>query len=343
MKPRTTDEVLDLMDAYFTSAALGAALELGLFWLLDRTPLDCAGVARKLEIPERRCRYWLQLLDDAGLLEETDSRFAPSATARTAILESFGRDSWTLLAEEARLRFPGLRDLSEHIRVPGSAWTALGLTPPMFIAEMAEDPELAPRFTRMLFELHQPLAEELARSLDLDGVDRLMDLGGGSGVVSHALLREHPRLTAVVVDVPSVCAAGREIAAESSLGDRLDFHPADILRDELPSGFDLVLECDVDVYDEPLFPKVFAALKPGGRFVIVDQFAPEEGLAPPTRVHWAFHGALKEPDFRYLTPAQIQERLAEAGFTSLSERALPPIAGAATRFTRGMVQITATR
>ncbi len=40
MKPVTTDDVFDLMDASFTSAALGTALELGLFWLLESRPIE---------------------------------------------------------------------------------------------------------------------------------------------------------------------------------------------------------------------------------------------------------------------------------------------------------------
>ena len=66
MKPATTEDVLDLMDAHLIAAALGAAMELGLFWLLAEGPLDAAGVAQALGIPVNRCQYWLQLLGSVG-------------------------------------------------------------------------------------------------------------------------------------------------------------------------------------------------------------------------------------------------------------------------------------
>jgi hypothetical protein len=69
MKPATADEVFDLMDAYVTSAALNAALELGLFWLLAEQPLEAPAVGEALGIPPSRCRYWLQLLGTMGLIE----------------------------------------------------------------------------------------------------------------------------------------------------------------------------------------------------------------------------------------------------------------------------------
>ena len=76
------------------------------------------------------------------------------------------------------------------------------------------------------------------------------------------------------MDLANVCDAGREIAAESALAERIAYHPADFLRDELPTGFDLALECDVNVYSEALFRQVRKSLRRGGRFVIVDEFAP---------------------------------------------------------------------
>ncbi|MGD9144211.1 MAG: methyltransferase [Anaerolineae bacterium] len=328
MGPITTDDVFDLMDGYITSAALNSALELGLFWLLEPHPQDAPSVARALDIPVGRCRHWLQLLTTLGLLDQGPQGYGPSTAARAAIIDACSQDTWVLLAQDARDRFPAVLDLARHIHEPGSVWVAQGLAPPDYFVQMVESPERARRFTRMLYELHAPLAEALAGSLDLTGVDRLMDLGGGSGVMSLALLRRYPRLTAVVVDVATVCAAGREIArdlAESSLEERISYHAANFVHDELPSGFDLILECDVGGYSETLLGKLWTALNSGGRLVIVDHFAPAQGLAPatPPYPHWAFLGSLHTPDASRPTATEIKTRLAGAGFRRLSEEILP--------------------
>jgi predicted TPR repeat methyltransferase len=213
----------------------------------------------------------------------------------------------------------------------------------MYLSEMAKDPEVARRFTRMLYEIHQPLAEELAGFLDSSEVERLMDLGGGSGVISLALLRRHPGLSATVVDLANVCDAGREIAAEGSLAERITYHPADFLRDDLPAGFDLALECDVNVYSEALFFKVRNSLRRRGRFVIVDEFAPSDEIAPPSRLHWAFERSMIDPDFSFPTSTTVRSFLVNAGFQIVSELTLPPLAGVAARFDRDLTVIEARR
>jgi ubiquinone/menaquinone biosynthesis C-methylase UbiE len=324
MKLTTTDDVFDCLSAYVASAALGTAIELGLFWLLAEQPLDAPGVAQALNIPIKRCQYWLQLLHSVGLIEQVSAGYAPSSVARIAILDTFSQESWAYLAQEERERFPSFCDLALHIREPGSIRTAQGLATLNYVEKMANDPERAHRFTRMLYELHQPMANRLTELLDMTSVHRLMDLGGGSGVVSLALLRRHPHLTSTVVDIENVCIAGREIAVENSLADRITYHAADFVHDELPGGYDMVLHCDVGVYSEALFHKFWAVLNQGGRLVIVDHFAPAENIVSPARLYWTFQDSLADPDLEVMTAAKLQNQLMQAGFRLLSESTVLP-------------------
>jgi ubiquinone/menaquinone biosynthesis C-methylase UbiE len=70
--------------------------------------------------------------------------------------------------------------------------------------------------------------------LDLRGVNRLLDLAGGSGVVSYALLRKRQKMTCVVVDFKYVCEVGRAMAVENNLEERITFLPSDFLEEGLP-------------------------------------------------------------------------------------------------------------
>jgi len=324
MKLTTREDIFDCLSAYVDSAALGAAIELRLFWLLAEQPLDAPGVSQALNIPIHRCRYWLQLLDSMGLIERVPAGYAPSALARAAILGTYSQASWAFLAQEGREHFPSVCDLALHIQEPDSVKTAQGRTTLYYVEKMANDPERARRFTRMLYELHQPMAQQLTELLDMTGVHRLLDLGGGSGVVSLALLRRHPGLCATVVDIEHVCSAGREIAQEASLADRITYHAADFAHDELPGGYDMVLHCDVGVYHEALYRKLWAALNPGGRLVIVDHFAPAEDVVSPARLYWTFQDSLADPDVSVMTVAQLQTQLTHAGFHLLPESSVLP-------------------
>ncbi len=279
-------------------------------------------MAKQLGIPPRRCRAWLELLEGLGLLERQDKAYAITAATQTAILDTHSPESWALLAQEARAAYPAGDDLTRHIGHPGSVWEALGRDRRDHYAHMSEDADWARRFTQMLYEYHQPLAEELVDTLNLAGVKRLMDLGGGSGVISMAFLRRYPEIEAVVVDVAAVSAAGRAIASKTDMGGRITYHPADFLEDELPSGFDLILEIDVGIHNVDLFRKLRESMNPGGRLVIVDDLMQEGVPTPFAWLRQAFVSSLADPDARIRSAADVKEALREAEYELVAQRTL---------------------
>lgn len=315
MKLKTVDDVNFLKNSATPAAALDAAIETGLLWQLAEKPLSASQAAQALKIPGKRCHYWLQLLNTMGILDHGSNGYSPSQLAREAILEARSQESWQHLALDERERSAGVHNLPLFIHEPGSIWAAQGLAEPRdYVDKMRASLARAREFTRMLFEVHQPLADKIVELLDMEGVQRMMDLGGGSGVVSMALLRKYPDLTSTVVDIENVCIAGSEIAREEGLADRISYHPAEFDSDEFPAGFDLVLQCDVGVFGLELFQKLHGSLNPGGQLVFVDHFSPTEYYAPPTRLEWTFLDSLRDPDFSLPTLAQMKAQLSHAGF-----------------------------
>ena len=325
MKPETTEDILELLNGYIISAALGAAMELGVFWLLAEKPLSAPNVAQSLNIPLNRCHHWLQILCKLGLLEDSAEGYAPSIIARKAILNAQSQDTWAFQAREDRDSSLFVQDLALNISKPISTWQTRNLTPPDYFQQIQEDPSYAARFTRKLYEIHCPLAEQLANMLDLRGVKSLLDLGGGSGVVSFALLRKQHDLTCVVVDVENVCQVGREIASENKLEKRITYLAADFLQDDLPTGFDMVMLCDVGSFSEILFRRIYDVLNPKGHLVIVDKFAPSRTSAPPSRLSSAFLDSLEHPaqSIYFTTREVVQTRLQQAGFGDFSSTSVP--------------------
>jgi ubiquinone/menaquinone biosynthesis C-methylase UbiE len=319
MKPKTTQDISWMMRGYLPAAVLGTALELGLFWHLGKTPQSAPQVANSFNIPLKRCQHLLGYLQEMGLLDKTGDSYYPSEIASEAIIEARSQDTWGLLAEEARERMPVLQDLTLHIHERGSIWETQRIILPDYVAKLGSSMDEARRFTRMLYELHQSEAEELAESLDMSGVDKLMDVGGGSGVMSLALLRRYPQLEVLVVDQTNVCVAGREIAIENDLQERISFHPANFLEDELHEDFDLIMECDVGIYNEHLFYKFWSSLNPGGRLVILDYSFETEAADKMQLAGRRFYQSLENPNFEFETTDELKAMLANVGFKSFSK------------------------
>jgi SAM-dependent methyltransferase len=316
----TQEDIYALLYAPAKTAALGAAITTGLLWILAEKPMNADEVVRALKIPGKRGHYWLQYLHSFGILEIGPQGYTPSSLARSVFLDIYSQESWQHLVIDELEKDACVHNLPELINEPDSLWTLQGLAEPKnYVDKMRADPARAREFTRMLFEVHHNLANQIAELLDLTGVEHMMDLGGNSGVISMALLKKYPMLTSTVVDIENVCVAGHEIAKEQGLSDRISYHPAELFEDELPTGFDLVLQCDVALYDLELIQKLHKSLKPGGRLIYVDHFSPVENLAPITRIEWTFLDSLHDPNFGFPTLDEVKSRLTQAGFEYLDK------------------------
>lgn len=309
-----------LFDAPSRSAALGAAIKTGLLWMLAERPMDSDSICQALNIPGKRGYYWLQYLESFSVLEKTSQGYIPTQLICAAILNSRSQGSWQHTVMDDSERNACVHGLPQYISEPGSLWTIQCLNEPVgYVDKMRVSPERAREFVNLLFEVHQQLAQQIADLLDLTGVERMMDLGGNSGVISMALLRKYPNLTSMIVDIENVCSAGRELIEAEGFSDRISYHPAEFFEDDFPAGFDLVLQCDVAVYDSSLFGKVYRSLNPGGRLIFVDHFSPAENLAPLSRIEWTFLDSLHDPDFCFPTLDEVRTQLIQTGFEVTEE------------------------
>lgn len=319
-KLQTKEDVSALLHSRSKTAALEAAITTGLLWMLAEKPMPAEEVVQALKIPGKRGYYWLQYLQSFGIIDINPQGYTPSSVIRSAILDTHSKASWQHLVIDEQEKDASVFALPQLISEPGSLWAAQGLHDPInYVDRMRVSPERARDFTRMLLEVHQNLANVVAELLDLTGIETMMDLGGNSGVISMALLKKYPSLRSTIVDIENVCIAGREIVQEQGFASRISYYPAEFEQDEFPSGFDLVLQCDVAMYNVELLQKLYRSLKPGGRLIYVDHFSPDENSAPVTRIEWTFLDSLHDPNYSFPTLHEVKSRLLQVGFACPDE------------------------
>src|SRR5262245_50979420 len=120
-------------------------------------------------------------------------------------------------------------------------------------------------------------APELARRAPVARDARAMlDIGGSHGYYAVALCRRHPRLHAIVLDLPQAIAHAAPMLAAEGMDDRVVHRPGDALVDELGSAaYDVVLIAQlVHHLDQACARALIAcagrALRPGGSLLILD-------------------------------------------------------------------------
>ena len=125
---------------------------------------------------------------------------------------------------------------------------------------------------------------EIASLIDLEGVNRVLDIGGGSGAFSMAFVRAGAG-SAVVFDLPGVIPITKNYIDTEGFRASISTIEGDYHHDPLPSGFDLAFLSAVIHSNSPeenrrLVRKAASSLNPGGRVVIVDWLMSDDRTEP---------------------------------------------------------------
>ena len=138
-----------------------------------------------------------------------------------------------------------------------------------------ESEALARHFTLSLSGRAKNVAPHLARAVPMEGVTTLLDVGGGTGLYSYAMLAANPGLRVAIVELPEVVRIAEEFAREKGLLDRVEIIEGDMFRiDDLPAAQMVLFSNILHDWDEPecreLTARYAAKLPSGGRMLIHD-------------------------------------------------------------------------
>jgi SAM-dependent methyltransferase len=315
-------EIYRLRDGLYAVDLLGAALvHFDFFTWLAEHPSDKATICRELQIIERPTDVMLTLFTAMGFVESKAGVFHVTSVAREHLVKS---SPWFLGPYYAALKDrPVLKDYISVLRTGRVAnWGSFKDEKDW--AKAMEDETFASQFTAAMDCRGAYLGPAVARNLDCAGYSRLLDVAGGSGIYACAIVAKHPHLQATVFEKPPVDAVAQRAIQRRGFTDRVSVAAGDMLKEELPRGFDVHLISNVlHDWDEPivkqLLAKSFRALEPGGLLIVHDAHLNETKSGPlPVAKYSAL--LMHSTEGKCYSLGEMRGYLSEAGFTGMAFR-----------------------
>lgn len=268
------DSIMGMVFAFQRSRVLLTAYELDLFTVLGEENKSSIEVAEALGTGGRATDRLMNALCAIGLLKKKEGRFSNTPLASRFLVNGkpdfMGGlmhsvhlwDTWSTLTQAVR---QGKSVVARHVNERGDEW-----------------------LTAFITAMHQRACQQapsVVALLDLSGVSRLLDVGGGSGAYSIAFARAKDEIKATVLDLPSVIPLTRDYIAKEGLSDRVETVAGDYKIDDLGSGFDLVFLSAIihsNSFEEnrDLIVKCSEALNPQGQLVVQDFIMDQDRTSP---------------------------------------------------------------
>jgi hypothetical protein len=305
----TTVRLQNIAQSYGQSAALMAAVELGVFTAIARGAGTFDEIARAVGILPTNAERLVVLLCAAGLVEKDSGRLKNADDVQRFLVEgepgymgpwiTFTKPQWN---EWGRL--------TEHLRV--QELKRMGSIGDFTVED-------ARRYHKATYSIGMGAGRRFVRQVDLSRRKRIMDIGGGSGAYCIQAAKQHPHIRGIVLDLPPVVVVTREFLAENGVADRVTAEPCNFVTDPFPADCDVaIMASNLPMYSREIIASVVRkthdALLPGGQMHLIGETTNNERTGPWGPAYWGLGQAISESEGIAHSEADVIGYYRAAGF-----------------------------
>ncbi len=265
-----------------------------------RKPVAAADLARIVGLDPRATEILLDAVTALGLLRKTGTRYRNSAVAERFLVKASPWYQGDILRHSDQL-WKAWSGLDEVVR-SGLPNRSGGRDHDSFIRAMHNNAVLR--------------ARDVVAAIDLRGVKRALDLGGGPGTYSMELARRGIAVT--LFDLPNTADIARALAAEAGLTD-ITFQGGDFHSDAIGGGYDLVFISQIfhsysSEENRALLEKARNALNPKGMIAVQEFLLNKDRASPPAGALFSINMLVNTREGRCYTPQELKAWLTMTGF-----------------------------
>jgi ubiquinone/menaquinone biosynthesis C-methylase UbiE len=323
--PQTTPDpgrVLGMITGFEQTAAMLAALDVGLFTAVAEGAGSAAALSASIGCPPRATRMLADVLCAHGLLTKIDGVYGLAADAALYLdgrSPAYIGDAARFLASSQKLALC-LEDPEGWMRRGG----------PAHAANTAANAEVWVDFARGMGPMMAPAAENLARALKAKGlaVRRILDVAAGHGLFGVEAAKAFPEARVVALDWAAVLEVAKAMAAAAGVGGRFETLVGDAFTTPLGRDYDLILIPNfLHHFDRKtcvgFLSRAADALAPGGKLAIVEYVVDEERISPPAAALFTFSMLTATPAGETYTRSELTRMCAAAGLGAVVIESLP--------------------
>ncbi len=275
-------------------------------------------MASRLDTDPRATEALLNALVAIGVLEKRDGTFQNTDLAAEHLAAGGEHDSRAAIMHTVHL-WPRWSTLTDCVREGTSVMRRA----------RARDDDWTEAFIAAMHRNAADRAPRVVEAIGVDGVRRVLDVGGGSGAYSIAFARAEPALEVDILDVPDVVPIAQRHIQEAGVTDRVRPRAGDFRTDDLGHGdYDLVFLSAICHMNGPeenrrLLEKAFGALAPAGRIVIQDFILDADKTAPAMGALFALNMLVGTRAGSSYSEPEYADWLRDAGFDDVRRLPLP--------------------
>jgi len=264
--------VYEKAQGFWISRAIVAACELSIAERLESGPMGIKELAVLTNTDEENLYRLLRMLAGEGIFRELPGRMFENNRLSNALKEGDGSMKHLILHQFCETNQKLFSVFTDVIHI-GESYTRKIYGKSIF-QFLEENPTKNALYNKAMDDSANLISLAILSSCRFNGIRRMVDIGGGHGIVLANILRKYKKMTGILFDQPHVVPAAEEAIARYGLGNRLTVMPGSFFE-EVPAGSDAyfmknILHAFNDEDCEMILRKIHESMDPRGRLLIVE-------------------------------------------------------------------------
>ncbi|WP_447971042.1 methyltransferase [Nitrospira sp. M1] len=276
--PSSPANIMQLGMAFWGSKTLLSAVELEVFTILARQPLDAETLRTQLGLHKRSARDFFDALVALGMLDRHDGKYSntPETDQFLDKTKPTYIGGFLEMANDRLYRYWG--SLTEGLRtgLPQNE-TKNGDD---FFGTLYQNPIALQAFLQSMTGISMGASQAIAQKFPWNNYNTFIDIGCAQGGLAVQIAQTHLHLTGGGFDLPPVGPIFHDYVQSFQLDDRLRFIPGDFFKEALPKADVLCMGHILHDWNleekKHLIAKAYDALPPDGALIIFEALIDDE-------------------------------------------------------------------
>ena len=306
-------EIREVITAFQRSRILLTAYELDVFTFVGDKSYNAETIAKALNLDKDATERLLNALVALKLMEKKNENFSNS------------KDSLMFLSKNSPAYLAGFMH-SNHL---WNTWSHL--TEVVKSGKAAHRAEINERgdewleaFINAMHDRGKKQAPAQLSNIDLQDVESVLDVGGGSGCFSMEFINRKPGLKAAIFDLPNVLPISKKIIEKEGFSGKIEHYGGDYTNDQLPKGFDLVfmsaiIHSNSAETNQDLVKKCYQSLNANGKIVIQDWIMNDSKTEPLQGAIFSINMLVGVEGGDCYSETEVSDWMRNAGFSDISK------------------------
>jgi len=314
------EPIYQLALGFAATKTLLVAQRLGFFASLAVSPKTAAQISEEHSLPLRTTAMLLDTCVSLKLCEKAGETYSNSAVSQRYLVPGVRGYLGRFLDHFNNLMYPTWSHLEEAVKTGhAQILKVVGENNDNFFQAIDRQLEHLKTFMETMEEHSLLEGEALARTYDFSGHHQMVDVGGGTGAMSVAILERYLELKSIVFDRAPVCEIADRSIAQHGLSARIQTKAGDFFKDPIPASGDVILLSAILHNWSPsnakdILRQCHKALAPGKTLLISEQVLNAEKTEPSLATLCSLNMLVMLEGAQEYSSAEFEAMLEETGF-----------------------------